>query len=93
MSTATDVVVLSGARTPQGKILGHLASFTAAELGAHAIRAAAMSGCSPYSPATSAATAAVGVQTTAPRRRGCPFTCGTRSSTGVEGRGVIIPQQ
>ena len=40
MSTATDVVVLSGARTPQGKILGHLASFTAAELGAHAIRAA-----------------------------------------------------
>ena len=32
MSTATDVVVLSGARTPQGKILGHLASLTAAEL-------------------------------------------------------------
>ena len=40
MSTATDVVVLSGARTPQGKILGQLASFSAAELGAHAIRCA-----------------------------------------------------
>ncbi|MCM3686603.1 acetyl-CoA C-acetyltransferase [Kocuria rosea] len=40
MSTATDVVILSGARTPQGKILGQLASFSAAELGAHAIRAA-----------------------------------------------------
>ncbi|MCD1145397.1 acetyl-CoA C-acetyltransferase [Kocuria sp. LUK] len=38
MSSPTDVVVLSGARTPQGKILGQLASFTAAELGAHAVR-------------------------------------------------------
>jgi acetyl-CoA C-acetyltransferase len=37
MSTATEVVILSGARTPQGKILGQLASFTAAQLGSHAI--------------------------------------------------------
>jgi acetyl-CoA C-acetyltransferase len=40
MSTATDVVILSGARTPQGKILGQLGSFTAAQLGSHAIRCA-----------------------------------------------------
>ncbi|MFI7483833.1 acetyl-CoA C-acetyltransferase [Kocuria sp. M1R5S2] len=40
MSTADDVVILSGARTPQGKILGQLASLTAADLGAHAIKAA-----------------------------------------------------
>ena len=35
-----DVVILSGARTPQGRLNGQLASFTAVELGAHAIRAA-----------------------------------------------------
>ncbi|GGG48944.1 acetyl-CoA acetyltransferase [Kocuria dechangensis] len=40
MSTATEVVILSGARTPQGKILGQLASFTAAQLGSHAISCA-----------------------------------------------------
>ncbi|MET4589155.1 acetyl-CoA C-acetyltransferase [Arthrobacter sp. 754] len=36
----TDVVILAGARTPQGRLNGQLASFTAVELGAHAIRAA-----------------------------------------------------
>ncbi|QOD02451.1 acetyl-CoA C-acetyltransferase [Pseudarthrobacter sp. BIM B-2242] len=36
----TDVVILSGVRTPQGRLNGQLASFTAVELGAHAIRAA-----------------------------------------------------
>ena len=35
-----DVVILSGARTPQGRLNGQLASFTAVELGAHAIKAA-----------------------------------------------------
>jgi acetyl-CoA C-acetyltransferase len=35
-----DVVILSGARTPQGRLNGQLAGFTAVELGAHAIRAA-----------------------------------------------------
>ncbi|BAS10255.1 probable acetyl-CoA acetyltransferase [Arthrobacter sp. Hiyo4] len=36
----TDVVILAGARTPQGRLNGQLASFTAVELGAHAIRSA-----------------------------------------------------
>jgi acetyl-CoA C-acetyltransferase len=36
----TDVVILAAARTPQGRLSGQLASFTAVELGAHAIRAA-----------------------------------------------------
>ncbi|HHU44133.1 MAG TPA: acetyl-CoA C-acetyltransferase [Actinomycetales bacterium] len=36
--SADDVVILSGARTPQGKMLGQLASLTAVDLGAHAIR-------------------------------------------------------
>ncbi|WP_066293307.1 acetyl-CoA C-acetyltransferase [Arthrobacter sp. B6] len=36
----TDVVILSAARTPQGRLNGQLASFTAVELGAHAIKAA-----------------------------------------------------
>lgn len=40
MYTAQDVVILSGARTPQGRILGQLASLSAVELGAHAIKAA-----------------------------------------------------
>ncbi|MDO5730737.1 acetyl-CoA C-acetyltransferase [Corynebacterium sphenisci] len=35
-----DVVILAGARTPQGKMLGQLAALEAPELGAHAIRAA-----------------------------------------------------
>ena len=35
-----DVVILSGARTPQGRLNGQLAGFTAVELGAHAIKAA-----------------------------------------------------
>jgi acetyl-CoA C-acetyltransferase len=35
-----DVVILSAARTPQGRLNGQLASFTAVELGAHAIKAA-----------------------------------------------------
>ncbi|MCX6499347.1 MAG: acetyl-CoA C-acetyltransferase [Arthrobacter sp.] len=35
-----DVVILAAARTPQGRLNGQLASFTAVELGAHAIRAA-----------------------------------------------------
>ena len=33
-----DVVIVNGARTPQGKLLGSLASLTAVELGAHAIK-------------------------------------------------------
>ena len=33
-----DVVVLAGARTPQGRLLGQLASLTAVQLGTHAIR-------------------------------------------------------
>lgn len=37
---ANDVVILAGARTPQGRLNGQLASFTAAELGAKAIAAA-----------------------------------------------------
>ncbi|WP_457974099.1 acetyl-CoA C-acetyltransferase [Arthrobacter sp. D1-17] len=36
----SDVVILSGARTPQGRLNGQLASFTAVELGTHAITAA-----------------------------------------------------
>jgi acetyl-CoA C-acetyltransferase len=36
----TDVVILAAARTPQGRINGQLASFTAVDLGAHAIKAA-----------------------------------------------------
>jgi acetyl-CoA C-acetyltransferase len=36
----SDVVILAGARTPQGRLNGQLASFTAVELGAHAIKAA-----------------------------------------------------
>ncbi|WP_426226329.1 acetyl-CoA C-acetyltransferase [Pseudarthrobacter sp. DSP2-3-2b1] len=36
----TDVVILAGVRTPQGRLNGQLASFTAVELGAHAINAA-----------------------------------------------------
>ncbi|MEJ1192750.1 acetyl-CoA C-acetyltransferase [Pseudarthrobacter sp. CCNWLW207] len=36
----TDVVILSAARSPQGRLNGQLASFTAVELGAHAIKAA-----------------------------------------------------
>lgn len=33
-----DVVILAGARTPQGKLLGNLAGLSAVDLGAHAIR-------------------------------------------------------
>lgn len=33
-----DVVILAGARTPQGKMLGALAPLTAVDLGAHAVR-------------------------------------------------------
>lgn len=40
MSSNNDVVILAGARTPQGRINGQLASLTAVQLGAHAIRAA-----------------------------------------------------
>jgi acetyl-CoA C-acetyltransferase len=36
----TDVVILSGARTPSGRLNGQLASFTAVELGSRAIAAA-----------------------------------------------------
>lgn len=39
-SQANDVVILAGARTPQGRLNGQLASFTGAELGAKAIAAA-----------------------------------------------------
>ena len=38
--TTTDVVILAGARTPQGRLNGQLAGFTAVELGAKAIAAA-----------------------------------------------------
>ena len=47
MSTSADnndVVILSASRTPQGRLNGQLASFTAVELGAHAIRAALAAG-------------------------------------------------
>lgn len=45
---SSDVVILAGARTPFGRLNGQLASLTAVELGAHAIRAAlAKSGVSP----------------------------------------------
>ena len=37
---ADDVVILAGARTPQGKMLGQLADLTSVDLGAHAVRAA-----------------------------------------------------
>lgn len=40
MSRLNDVVIVGGARTPQGKIMGQLSSLTAVDLGAHAIRAA-----------------------------------------------------
>lgn len=33
-----DVVILAGARTPQGKLLGQLAPLTSVELGAHAVK-------------------------------------------------------
>lgn len=36
----SDVVIIAAARTPQGRINGQLASFTAVDLGAHAIQAA-----------------------------------------------------
>jgi acetyl-CoA C-acetyltransferase len=36
----TDVVILAATRTPQGRINGQLAGFTAVDLGAHAIKAA-----------------------------------------------------
>lgn len=35
---ANDVVILAGARTPQGKMLGALAQLSAIDLGAHAVR-------------------------------------------------------
>jgi acetyl-CoA C-acetyltransferase len=51
MSNSTDnndVVILAGSRTPLGRLNGQLASFTAVELGAHAIKAAlAASGVAP----------------------------------------------
>lgn len=40
MPDLPDVVVLNGARTPQGRIMGRLAGLTAVDLGAHAIEAA-----------------------------------------------------
>ncbi|WP_048307967.1 acetyl-CoA C-acyltransferase [Halomonas sp. PR-M31] len=40
MTASSDVVILSGARTPMGGMLGSLSSLTAPELGAAAIRAA-----------------------------------------------------
>ncbi len=39
-ANATDVVILAGARTPQGRLNGALAGFTAVELGSKAIAAA-----------------------------------------------------
>ncbi|MDO5675941.1 MAG: acetyl-CoA C-acetyltransferase [Propionibacteriaceae bacterium] len=36
----TEVVIVGGARTPQGRLLGQMASLTAVDLGAHAISAA-----------------------------------------------------
>ena len=45
---ANDVVIVNGARTPQGKLLGSLAALGAVELGAHAIKhALERSGVSP----------------------------------------------
>ncbi|HET6271182.1 MAG TPA: acetyl-CoA C-acetyltransferase [Arthrobacter sp.] len=47
MSTSADnndVVILAASRTPLGRLNGQLASFTAVELGAHAIRAALAAG-------------------------------------------------
>lgn len=45
---ANDVVIVNGARTPQGKLLGSLAALSAVELGAHAIKhALERSGVSP----------------------------------------------
>lgn len=38
--TATDIVIVAAARTPQGRLKGQLASFTAPQLGAFAIRGA-----------------------------------------------------
>ncbi len=38
--SSDDVVILAGARTPQGRLLGQLANFSAVELGAIALRAA-----------------------------------------------------
>lgn len=38
--SSDDVVILAGARTPQGRLLGQLAGFSAVELGAIALRAA-----------------------------------------------------
>ena len=35
---ANDIVIVNGARTPQGKLLGALASQSAVDLGAHAIK-------------------------------------------------------
>ncbi|MFH7391102.1 thiolase family protein, partial [Pseudomonas syringae group genomosp. 7] len=35
---ANDVVIVNGARTPQGKLLGALADLSAVDLGAHAIK-------------------------------------------------------
>src|SRR6185312_1779358 len=40
MTASTDVVILSAARTPQGKIKGNLASLRAVDLGAVAVRSA-----------------------------------------------------
>lgn len=40
ISDTNDVVILAGNRTPQGRLNGQLAKFTAVDLGAHAIRAA-----------------------------------------------------
>lgn len=40
MSSTPQAVILSGARTPQGKLLGQLAPLSAVQLGAHAVRAA-----------------------------------------------------
>ena len=39
-SDDNDVVILAGSRTPQGRLNGQLAGFTAVELGAHAITGA-----------------------------------------------------
>lgn len=38
VASPDDVVLLAGARTPQGRLLGQLANLTAVQLGAHAIR-------------------------------------------------------
>ena len=40
MSTAEDIVIVAAARTPQGRLKGQLASFTAPQLGSLAIRGA-----------------------------------------------------